>query len=241
MHGGLVVGNQGFTFIQQVSPDFTQRLKEISISKKFAAGSVLFMDGDKADHLYLIESGQLKLTKTTTDGKELTLQVFSDGELVGVPGLFEESLSYNTTASMLQAGEVNIIPRQSLERLLLKNGMFCAEFLRWMGIMNRRIQSKFRDLLLNGKIGALYSTLIRLSNSYGEPHEKGIYITLALTNRDLAQFIGLTRESVNRMLSDLKKQDVIEQNSQGNILIKDLTFLKDAICCDDCPNEICQI
>ncbi|XOS93040.1 cyclic nucleotide-binding domain-containing protein [Brevibacillus laterosporus] len=86
------------------------------------------MDGDKADHLYLIESGQLKLTKTTTDGKELTLQVFSDGELVGVPGLFEENLSYNTTASMLQAGEINIIPRQSLERLLLKNGLFCAEF-----------------------------------------------------------------------------------------------------------------
>ncbi|WP_255298259.1 Crp/Fnr family transcriptional regulator [Brevibacillus dissolubilis] len=232
----------GTTFIEQVSPTFANSLDTLCTRMKLAAGSVLFMDGDQADNLYLIASGQLKLSKTTNDGKELNLQVFGAGELVGVSGLFERELTYSSTAVMIEAGEVKVIPRQSLEKMLIKNGEFCAEFLRWMGKMNRRMESKFRDLLLNGKIGALYSTLIRMTNTYGKVEEDGsILIELAMTNRDLAQFIGLTRESVNRMLSDLKKQDVLDILPHGYILIKDLQYLKDAIFCDDCPPDICQI
>lgn len=235
-----MTGN-GTTFVQQISSDFVNSLETFSVRKNFVPGAVLYLDGERADQLFLISSGQIKLTKNTNDGKELTLQVFGAGELVGVSGLFEQELTYTSTGTMLMEGEIWIIPRQALEKMLIKNGQFCVDFLRWMGLMNRRMQSKFRDLLLNGKIGALYSTLIRMSNTYGKPHPKGILIDLSLTNRDLAQFIGLTRESVNRMLSDLKKQDTIDLLPQGHILIKDLTYLKEAIYCDDCPPDICQM
>lgn len=229
------------TFAEQITPDFVKSLETLAIKKNFDPGAVLFFDGEQANQLFLISTGQIKMTKTTNDGKELTLQVFGAGELVGVSGLFETELTYTSTGTMLMASEVWIIPRQALEKMLIKNGQFCVEFLRWMGLMNRRMQSKFRDLLLNGKIGALYSTLIRMSNTYGKPHPDGILIDLSLTNRDLAQFIGLTRESVNRMLSDLKKQDVIDLLPHGHILIKDIAYIKAAIFCDDCPPDICQI
>ncbi|WP_432777199.1 Crp/Fnr family transcriptional regulator [Brevibacillus gelatini] len=233
---------KSLTFIEQVSPAFVRQLEQIGTRKKMTpTDSVLFIDGETADKLYLLESGQIKLTKTTSDGKELTLQVFGAGELVGMVGLFEPDVAYTSTATMHEPGEVIVIQRSALEKLLLENGEFCVDFLRWMAIMNRRIQSKFRDLLLNGKIGAFYSTLIRMSNTYGEEREDGILIKLSLTNRDLAQFIGLTRESVNRMLADLKKQGVIEILPHGYLLVKDLEYLKEAICCDDCPPEICQM
>lgn len=233
---------KSLTFIEQVSPAFVHQLAQIGTKKKMSpTESVLFIDGEVADKLYLLESGQIKLTKATADGKELTLQVFGPGELVGMVGLFESGVTYTSTATMNEPGEVNVIQRSALEKLLLENGEFCVDFLRWMAIMNRRIQSKFRDLLLNGKIGAFYSTLIRMSNTYGEEREDGILIKLSLTNRDLAQFIGLTRESVNRMLADLKKLDVVEIMPHGYLLIKDVEYLKEAICCDDCPPEICQM
>jgi len=235
------MSNKSLTFKQQISPDFLRSLETLAIKKNYYAGSILFMDGEKADHLFLLETGQLKVTKATPDGKELTLQIFDSGELLGITGLFERDLHYTSTGSMIENGLVSVIPREGLEKMLIKNGEFCAEFLRWMGLMNRRMQSKFRDLLLNGKIGALYSTLIRMSNTYGKQQDNGILIDLSLTNRDLALFIGLTRESVNRMLSDLKKQGVIELLPQGHILIKDLQYLKEAIFCDDCPPDICQM
>lgn len=228
-------------FVRQVSSAFLDKLESLAASKKLALGSILFLDGEIADQVFLIEQGRVKLTKTTLDGKELTLQVFGPGELVGFSGLFESSLTYTMTACMLEAGSVRIIPRSSLEKLLIDQSELCVEFMRWMGVTNRRMQSKFRDLLLNGKIGALYSTLIRMCNTYGKPQQEGILINLSLTNRDLAQFIGLTRESVNRMLAELKRLGVIEMMPQSCILVKDLDYLKKAICCDNCPPEICQM
>ena len=78
--------------------------------------------------------------------------------------------------------------------------------MKWMGIDQQKTQTKFRDLMLHGKKGALYSTLIRLSNSYGVKKENGVLIDLVLTNQDLANFCGMTREVVNRMLAELKKR-----------------------------------
>ncbi|MED1952935.1 Crp/Fnr family transcriptional regulator [Brevibacillus centrosporus] len=232
---------KNLTFIEQVSLDFVNVLETCGTKKCMLPGAVLFLDGDRADHLFLIESGQVKITKTTLDGKELTLQVFGPGELVGLSGLFEDNVSYTSTGSMQEAGTVSVIMRSSLEKILIQNGQFCVDFMRWMAVMNRRMQSKFRDLLLNGKIGALYSTLIRMCNTYGEENENGILINLSMTNKDLAQFIGLTRESVNRMLSELKKLNVVDLLPQGHILIKDLDYLKETINCDDCPPDICQM
>ena len=69
----------------------------------------------------------------------------------------------------------------------------------------RRQQAKYRDLLLYGKKGAFYSTLLRLANSYGVKREDGIFIDIALTNQELAEFAATSRESLNRMLSELRK------------------------------------
>ena len=69
----------------------------------------------------------------------------------------------------------------------------------------RRQQAKYRDLLLYGKKGAFYSTLLRLANSYGVEREDGIFIDIALTNQELAEFAATSRESLNRMLSELRK------------------------------------
>ena len=68
-----------------------------------------------------------------------------------------------------------------------------------MGVHHQKTQSKFRDLILHGKKGALYSTLIRMTNSYGVHQGDGILIDLSLTNQELANFCGMSREVVNRM------------------------------------------
>lgn len=105
----------------------------------------------------------------------------------------------------------------------------------------RKFQLKIRDLLLNGKKGALYSTLIRLANSFGIERNDGILINLTLTNQELANFCNTTREYVNRMLSDLRKRHVISMSQSGKILIKDIEYLRTENGCEGCPIEICNI
>ena len=104
----------------------------------------------------------------------------------------------------------------------------------------RKQHSKFRDLILYGKKGALYSNLIRLANSYGTEVEDGILISVPLTNQELANYSATARESLNRMLSELRRNDIIE-NRNNLILIKDIDFLRREIECEDCCKEICNI
>ena len=104
----------------------------------------------------------------------------------------------------------------------------------------RKQHSKFRDLVLYGKKGAIYSTLIRFANSYGQQVDDGILISVPLTNQELANYSATARESLNRILSELRRQNVIDI-LDGRILIHDLEFLKREIQCENCGREICNI
>lgn len=123
---------------------------------------------------------------------------------------------------------------------MLRNGSLAFEFMKWMSDHSRKTQTKFRDLVLNGKKGALYSTLIRMTNSYGVHLSDGILIDLPLTNQELANFCGTSRESTNRILNELKRENIISV-TKGKIIIHDLQFLKDEIGCEDCPIIYCNI
>ncbi|WP_229727430.1 helix-turn-helix domain-containing protein [Sporolactobacillus putidus] len=91
------------------------------------------------------------------------------------------------------------------------------------------------------KNGALASTLIRMAHGYGRKEEDGIHYTIDLTNSDLAQLIGSTRETVNRMLQAWKNDGAIGYY-HGSIVIRNLDYIK-AIChCEDrCPMNICRL
>lgn len=228
------------TFFQLIPDEFKDELNSIAVDVTYSKDTMLYMDGDKAENLYFIRSGSVKISKTTLEGKELTLYICKPGEMIGELALFQSHITYTSTAEMLEDGIVGIISRMALEDLLTKNSRLAVEFMKWMGIAYRRNQSKFRDLMLLGKHGALYSTLVRMTNTYGLKVKDGILIDLALTNKDLANFIGTTRESVNRMLNELRKNEVISIDN-GLITVHNITFLKEFLECDGCPDDICRI
>lgn len=225
----------------QVLPkDFKEHLERISTSQRYEKGSILFMDGDHSNGLYLIQSGRVKINKTTMEGKDLTLYICQAGELVGELALFQANIIHTTTAEILDEATIHVIPQRAMEELMATNAKMAVDFMKWMGAMYRRNQSKFRDLILHGKHGALYSTLLRMCNSYGKKGENGILINLSLTNQELAKFIAAPRESVNRMLSELRKEKIISVDN-GYITVHDPEYLKRYIDCDHCPPDICRI
>ena len=78
--------------------------------------------------------------------------------------------------------------------------------MKWISEHLRRMQTKFRDLVLHGKKVPCILPFIRMTNSYGILKENGILIDLPLTNQELANFCATSRESVNRMLNELKSK-----------------------------------
>lgn len=202
-------------------------------------GSYLFWEDDLVEQFYYIINGQIKVTKTNTEGKEFILYIFQSGDFLGNLDPFNHSKqSFNAEA--MEPTEIGVIQKSDIEQLLSENNQLTIEFMKWIGLMHRITQTKFRDLMLYGKKGALCSTLIRLANSFGREDEHGILITEKLTNHDLADYIGAARENVNRMLADLKKSDVLE-TEEGFIRIKKIDVLKEICQCENCPIEICRM
>ncbi|HJV46114.1 MAG TPA: Crp/Fnr family transcriptional regulator [Bacillota bacterium] len=224
----------------RISPILKEGVIRISTVQKYKKNQIVFMDGEKADKFYLIKSGRARVCKTTAEGKDLLLKLCQTDELVGELVLFQEGITYTTSAQMLEPGELYVFQRPALEALLEHNPHLCVEFMRWIGILYRLDQSKLRDFILHGKNGALYSILIRLSNSYGRKVSEGILIDFPIKIQDLARMIGTPRETISRILSELKDLNILEMQD-GSIIIYDLEYLKSSICCDNCPTEICQI
>lgn len=166
-----------------------------SARKENGKHTYLFREGMDAEELYLIQSGLIEIGKLTSDGKDLTLRICQKHDIVGELTLFTEEPRYMLSAKVLEDGEVLVINKNKLEKELIQNGALTFEFMKWMSTHLRKIQSKIRDLLLHGKKGALYSTLIRLSNSYGVERSDGILINIVLTNQDLAKFCAAARKA----------------------------------------------
>ncbi len=224
-----------------ISNELRKLLCSLGTPKKIEKDEYLYHEGSDAQEIFLIQSGLVHITLLTSDGKELSMRICKSGDIFGELTLFTNNPKYLLSARALQKGVVLLIDKEKLEQELMTNSALTFEFMRWVSDHMRKFQSKIRDLLLNGKKGALYSTLIRLSNSYGKANEDGLLIDIAMTNQELANFCAATRESVNRMLAELRTLNVISIQQDGKILIKNVQFLRDEIGCDNCPIEVCNI
>ncbi|MFC5362954.1 Crp/Fnr family transcriptional regulator [Peribacillus frigoritolerans] len=190
--------------------------------------------------MYYIINGKVEVSKVVPDGRELTIRISSENDLVGETVLFSQNPKYMMNAKMMEDGTVAVISKEALEEKIASDSHLAVEMMTWLSAQNRKNQAKFRDMLLHGKKGAFYSTLIRLSNSYGTEAEDGKVINLPFTNQELANFCGTSREVVNRMLAQLRKNNVISIK-KGRITILDFDYLKQEIDCENCPIEICTI
>lgn len=221
------------------SEESMAKLGQLMNTHNFPAGSVIYHEGDAAEQLYYIHSGRVKETKMSDEGRDYVFSVYHAGDFFGQFDPFKET-GQQFSARAVEDSEVGVIPKHELEILLWRDGNLAVEFMQWMGYMQRLSRTKFRDLMMYGKLGALCSTLIRLANSYGIRQDETIRIPLRLTNTELAEYIGCTRESVNRMLGELKRAGAVTTRS-GMIAIHDLNYLRNICRCDDCPAELCRI
>lgn len=204
------------------------------------SGEYLFHEGDPAKFFYFVRSGQIFITKFAESGRILSLRLATRGSIIGELPLYEENPAYIFNAIAQSQSEVYAIEFPTLHSYLEKKPLLAINLLKIIGVHMRKQHSKFRDLVLYGKKGAIYSTLIRFANSYGQKVDDGILISVPLTNQELANYSATARESLNRILSELRRQNVIDI-LDGRILIHDLEFLKREIQCENCGREICNI
>lgn len=227
--------------VDMVPMNFNSLFAEHGLLLKIDKGNQIFQEGENAEELYLIQKGAVQLSKETESGKELTLRICGPNSMIGECSVFGPPINHTMTAKAMMNTELLSMKKDSLEMLLTEQPTLMIEYIKWLQNEHLKTQSILRDLVMYGKKGALYSTLIRLANTYGKLNENNdLYIDFNLTNSDLANLCSTSREMVNRMLNDLKKQGVISFD-KSIITIHNLEYLKKEICCENCPLSVCRI
>ena len=193
-------------------------------------GAYLFREGTSARYFYIVRSGHIFIVKYGASGRVLSLRLATTGSIIGELPIYEERPTYIFSAVARSASEVYAIEFPVLQAYLEKHPHLSIALLKLIGMHMRKQHLKFRDLVLYGKKGALYSM----------ETEEGILLSVPLTNQELANYSASARESLNRMLADLKRSGVIAMRGHL-ILIKDIDFLKEEIHCENCGKEICNI
>jgi CRP/FNR family transcriptional regulator, cyclic AMP receptor protein len=217
-----------------------KKLREVCIHEgKYEKDSFVFYEGDNSDKIYYLIKGSVKLTKTTDDGLELELYHVQENEIFGELQSFGHYQNIFNAEAITDC-VIGVIPQSDLVTLLWQQKDLLGEFLKWTGFMQRFIELKLKDLLFHGKNGALASTIIRIGNTYGEYCNGEIVIQKKFTNIELAKMINTTRETVNRMIADLKKNGIVDQIN-GHLVIKNLSNLKKICHCENCPLELCKV
>lgn len=222
-----------------LSQETRNLLEQWMTETKFPKDSIVCWEGEQSDKLYYVKKGAVKLTKLTKKGTPLTMFLYFKGDLFGEFDLvddFPSSYSVETTEDSV----IGLLSKKKLEELMEKDGKFAVEVMRWQTLMRKQTETKLRDLLLFGKPGALASTLLRIVTMSGKVLGDDVVISNRPSDSELGQLIGAPRETVNRMLSQWKKEGVIS-NTATKLIIHDMEYLRDLCHCEGCPLGVCRL
>lgn len=202
-------------------------LKEIKLLK-LGVDDFVFKSGDRAEYMYAIVTGQVKIYYNTIDGREQIFYIYREGDFVGGLNLLEqESYLYNGQA--LTDCEIIALPKETFNSHILTNPVSLQSFLkksferiRWAEDLIQRLSTSNASMKTAG-------LLLRLKNSIGVETEEGIVLELSLNREELGNYSGLTRETVTRKLGEFKELGYIDLVGNKIIIIKDLEALEDFV------------
>lgn len=204
-------------------------LKSFSLASHlstYPGGAILFVEGQTPRGIVVLCSGRVKLSTTSRDGKVLILKMAEPGEALGLSAVISGT-PYELTAETAGPCQVNFIDRESLMTLLDKHGELGLHSAQ---ALSREFQSAYRDIhelvLARSSAGKLARLL--LSWSAGRDRDSAgreIRIRSSMTHEEIAQMIGSSRETVTRLLSELKKKELIRLEG-STLVIRNRTALE---------------
>jgi CRP/FNR family transcriptional regulator, cyclic AMP receptor protein len=187
-------------------------------------GERLFAEGDTGDKLYIILAGKIKLTKAAPDGRENLLSVHGPGEMFGELSLFDP-IPRTSSATAVTKTELAGVAHDDLRAWLSTRPEVAMHLLQALAQRLRRINEVKADLIFTDVPGRVAKALLDLADRFGTPTPAGIQVNHDLTQEELAQLVGASRETVNKALADFAARGWL-QLAAKSVLLTDIDRLR---------------
>jgi len=184
-------------------------LAQHAVPRKFSAGEIVFNEGDPCAGMYVVESGHIRIFKTSAGGREQVLSIDGPGGSVAELPVFDGG-SYPASVSALEDTTLLFIGKQDFQALCITHPQVALKVLRVVGARLRKLVGIIEELSFTTVRNRLASFLVRLARREGKPVPGGVEVVLPASNQELAAQIGTVRELVSRNLSRFQSEKFIQ-------------------------------
>ncbi len=178
-----------------------EALEQAMGTLRLTKGEILFREGESEDRLYVVVAGKIKLGRSGSAGRENLLAVLGPGQMFGELSVFDPG-PRSTTATAVTAAEVRTLEHDELMGWIAGHPEVARSLLGQLAARLRRANDVVADLVFSDVPGRVAKQLLELARRFGDRKDDGVHVHHDLTQEELAQLVGASRETVNKALAD---------------------------------------
>jgi CRP/FNR family transcriptional regulator, cyclic AMP receptor protein len=208
----------------ELQPEDLRRVVDVAVPRRFAAQQVIFREGDSSDTCYVVRRGHARAVRENVDGRSITLAHFGPGDIFGELAMFDDERR-SATVETLDAVEAIAIAGSDMRRLMSEQNGIAAKLAIALG---RRLREANERLArqsfqtVQSRVAGVLLQLVEQAQAEGAGESD---VLIRITQADIAQLAGSSRESASRFLAVLERAGIVTQG-RGRITVHDSEALK---------------
>jgi CRP-like cAMP-binding protein len=198
-------------------------ISEAKTTYKINKGEVLFNEGEHIDGLYCLKNGLIKIAKLGENGKDHIVKLLSKGEIVGQRSLINDEAT-NLNAVAIEESEMCFIPKNQVLNLIKTNFNFTLEIMKSICKDLKIADDHLVEMAQKTVKQRLATTLIYFEDKFGIDYDG--FLKVVISREELAGLVGTATESCIRLLSELKKNKLIEMSGKKIKILNKISLSK---------------
>ncbi len=203
-----------------LSDEEMDQIQSLIIQRRYKKGETILVPNEPMHCLFILNSGVVKVTRDTNESKEQILYLISENEFFGETNLFADIPS-SMTAVALTDTVLCTVSKAHFQGLIMKYPMIALKVLEELSLRLNKMQQMLENSGGKSIDERIVELLADFSNKYGTKNPQGIMIDLPLNREEIANFLGLTRETISRKLAKLHKEGHLKVIGHKKILLYD--------------------
>ena len=205
---------------QHATDDDLNLILKNSITRSIEEGSFFFMQGDEANYLYILISGQIKLMQSNPNGQQVNLRTIYPWQMFGALGAVRtDGAAYPASAQTLEDSTALAIPSLFLRSMLETRPYLSFDLMTLMTSYIQEMQARYRELATERVEQRVANALVRLAGQSGIRSDKEAGIELSFSRQDVAEMTGTTLYTVSRQLSDWERKGIIKTGREKIMIL----------------------
>ena len=212
-----------------LSEDEILKIAKMTKHIQYKKGQVLLHEGEQSDTLFIVNSGKVKVSKYTVDGKEQILYILTSGEFFGELHLFNQDEENNFSVSAIEDTKICQLTKNDVDLIMEENSAIALKLLKALTKRLAHTENLAQNLATKDPEVRIAHMLLEFSRKFGTKKNNGILIDLPITREEVASYVGVTRETISRKFSKFEDLGLISIPSNKQLLVKNQVALQEYI------------